>query len=68
MFEAEDPDILVERLASAYRRRQNVELQLQQQFYIDSMPRERTISLSDDIQTVIREQVSKIKRNILIKL
>ena len=34
LFEAEDPENFVSRIVDAYQRRKQIELQLQQQFYI----------------------------------
>ena len=58
LFEAEDPDVFINRLVDAYDRRAKVELLLQQQFYIDSMPRGQTIQLDENIENVVRAQVS----------
>ena len=60
LFEAEDPDVFINRLADAYDRRAKVELLLQQQFYIDSMPRGQTIQLDENIENVVRAQVSLV--------
>ena len=49
--------MFINRLVDAYNRRDKVELLLQQQFYIDSMPRGQTIQLDDNIEAVIRHQV-----------
>ena len=57
MLDAEDPVTYVARVADAYHRRALVEKLLQQQFYVDSMPRQYTQQLSDNIRDVVKKQV-----------
>ena len=58
LFEAEDPHKFVIRLADAYAFRETTEKQLQQQLYIDSMPRSRVQPLPHQTASVVTNQVS----------
>ena len=58
LFEAEDPTIFVSRLLDAYSFRQTTEKQLQQQLYIDSMPRSRAKPLPIKAVKVVTGQVT----------
>ena len=51
---------LIKKSTDAYKRRAIAEHQLQQQFYIDSMPRDRLTSLNSDIEHVVQAQVIQI--------
>ena len=57
MLDAENPLTFVDRVADAYHRRALVEKLLQQQFYIDSMPRQHAQQLPDNIRDVVNKQV-----------
>ena len=57
MLDAENPLTYVARVSDAYHRRALVEKLLQQQFYIDSMPRQYTQELPDNIRDVVNKQV-----------
>ena len=57
MLDAENPLTYIARVSDAYHRRALVEKMLQQQFYIDSMPRQYTQELPDNIRDVVNKQV-----------
>lgn len=57
MLDAENPLTFIARVADAYHRRALVEKLLQQQFYIDSMPRQHAQQLPDNIRDVVNKQV-----------
>ena len=57
LLDAENPLTFIARVADAYHRRALVEKLLQQQFYIDSMPRQHAQQLPDNIRDVVNKQV-----------
>lgn len=57
LLDAENPLTFTARVADAYHRRALVEKLLQQQFYIDSMPRQHAQQLPDNIRDVVNKQV-----------
>ena len=57
LFDAENPLTFVERVSEAYKLRELTEKQLQQQLYIDSMPRSRAPNLPPEIVRVVSQQV-----------
>ncbi|CAG5113648.1 Oidioi.mRNA.OKI2018_I69.chr2.g7738.t1.cds [Oikopleura dioica] len=59
LFHAENPMHFVNRLVEAYHAREKTELLLQQQLYIDSMPRERAPILDDQMIKVVHRNVEE---------